>query len=163
MDRVPSRDHLEQVVRPVVERHGIDLEEVHVAPVGRRSLVRVVVDKDGGVTLDELADVTRLVSTELDGDDVMEDSPYTLEVTSPGVDRPLTLPRHWRRNAGRLVQILQADGTTLTGRIVSAGEAEAVLEAGGEHRSVAYTGVRRARVQVEFSKPDRDSRGAEEG
>ena len=163
MDRVPSRDHLQQVLRPVVEPQGMDLEEVHVAPVGRRSLVRVVIDKDGGITLDELADVTRVVSTALDGDDVMADSPYTLEVTSPGVDRPLTLPRHWRRNTGRLVQILLADGTTLTGRIVQAGEADAVLEAGGEQRAVAYADVRRARVQVEFSRPDRTSRDAEEG
>ena len=141
----------------------MDLEEVHIAPVGRRSLVRVVVDKDGGVTLDDLADVTRLVSTALDGDDAMEDSPYTLEVTSPGTDRPLTLPRHWRRNSGRLVEVLLADGTTITGRIVEADETAVALAVGGDQRSVDYSGVRRARVQVEFTKPERDSTGGEEG
>lgn len=163
MDRAVTRDHLDSVLRPVVERRGMDLEEVHVAPVGRRSLVRVVVDKDGGVTLDDLADVTRLVSTALDGDDAMEDSPYTLEVTSPGTDRPLTLPRHWRRNRGRLVEVLLDDGSTVAGRIVEAGETAAVLDVGGDQRSVDYGGVRRARVQVEFTKPERDSTGGEEG
>ena len=62
-------------------------------------MLRVAVDKDGGVTLDDVADATREVNRVLDGSDVMGEQPYTLEVTSRGVDRPLTLPRHWRRNA----------------------------------------------------------------
>ena len=84
---------------------GLDLEGVEISQAGRRSLVRVLVDQDGGVTLDDIADATRLVSDVLDQTDVLGESPYTLEVTSPGIDRPLTLPRHWRRNVDRLVKV----------------------------------------------------------
>jgi ribosome maturation factor RimP len=97
----PSR--LRQLVEPVVEGVGYDLEAVDVSQAGRRSVVRVVVDRDGGVDLDAVADVSREVSRALDEADALGERPYVLEVTSPGVDRPLTEPRHWRRNVGRKV------------------------------------------------------------
>ena len=84
---------------------GIDLEGVEVSTAGRRRLVRVLVDKDNGISLDEVADATRLVGGVLDSSDVLGESPYTLEVTSPGIDRPLEHPRHWRRNLDRLVKV----------------------------------------------------------
>ena len=80
-------------------------------------MLRVAVDKDGGVTLDDVAEATRAVSEVLDESDVMGEQPYTLEVTSRGVDRPLTLPRHWRRNADRLVTVTLTAGEQVTGRI----------------------------------------------
>ena len=84
----------------------MDLESVRVSVAGRRRLLRVVVDSDHGVSLDDAADVSRDVSAALlDATDVIGDVPYTLEVSSPGVDRPLTEPRHWRRAAGRLVRV----------------------------------------------------------
>ena len=89
---------------------GLDLEAVDITPAGKRRILRVAVDKDGGVTLDEVAEATREVDRVLDDSDVMGEQPYTLEVTSRGVDRPLTLPRHWRRNADRLVKVTFADG-----------------------------------------------------
>ena len=89
---------------------GLDLEAVELTPAGRRRVLRVAVDKDGGVTLDDVAEATKEVSRLLDASDVMGEQPYTLEVTSPGIDRPLTLPRHWRRNAGRLVKVTTHDG-----------------------------------------------------
>jgi ribosome maturation factor RimP len=89
-------------------------------------------------------------------------SPYVLEVTSPGVDRPLTQPRHWRRSTGRLVKIHTADGHEQTGRVVEAGEAEVELDFDGDVRSLAYGKIRSAKVQIEFSRkeadPDRDGR-----
>ena len=91
------------------------------------------VDKDGGVTLDDVADATREVSRVLDDSDVMGEQPYTLEVTSRGVDKPLTLPRHWRRNQTRLVTATLADGTTITGRITSSDDAAACLDVDGVH------------------------------
>lgn len=162
MTRVPTRDLLEDLLVPVTEAHGLDLEDVSASPVGRRSLLRVVVDKDGGVTLDEIADLTRAVSAKLDHAEAMEDLPYTLEVTSPGVDRPLTLPRHWRRNADRLVEVQPTEGASVIGRIVAADDAGVQLLVDGEQRRVAYAEVDRARIQVEFTKPGRRS-AAEEG
>ena len=149
----PSSDQLESVLRPAVERRGLDLEEVKCTPAGRRRLLRVVVDKDGGVTLDELADASRAVSNAVDHSEVMDEAPYTLEVTSPGTDRPLTLPRHWRRNVGRLVAVTLADGSGITGRVMSADEHGAVLDVSGTQRDVAYAGVAKAVVQVELTKP----------
>ncbi|MEJ7744713.1 MAG: ribosome maturation factor RimP [Nocardioidaceae bacterium] len=121
---------------------------------GRRQLVRVLVDKDGGVTLDEIADATRLVGSLLDERNVLADAPYTLEVTSPGTDRPLTLPRHWRRNIDRLVKVQCRADDELTGRILDAGEASATLHVEGEQREVFYADVEKARVEIEFSRPD---------
>jgi ribosome maturation factor RimP len=129
---------------------GFDLEDVTVSPAGKRRVVRVVVDRDGGVDLDEVADVARAVSELLDGDPDLVDGAYTLEVTSPGVDRPLTQPRHWRRNAGRLVKVTTAD-ETLTGRIAGSTETEVTLDVEGSPRTLLLAEVGKALVQVEFA------------
>ena len=115
-----SRQRVRQALEPVIARAGFDLEDVEVVPAGRRSVVRVVVDRDGGVDLDAVADISRDISAALDEDPVTGDAPYTLEVTSPGVDRPLTEPRHWRRAVGRLVSVDVREGGRLTGRVLDA-------------------------------------------
>ena len=95
----------------------------------------------------------------------MGEQPYTLEVTSRGVDRPLTLPRHWRRNADRLVKVTSTDGGTTTGRILEAGEESAVLDVDGTRTEVAYAEVAKALVQVEFNRkgaPALDENDADE-
>ncbi len=141
---------LEQVLHQPLEDSGVDLEAVEVQNVGKSRVLRVAVDKDGGVGLDDIADVTRAVSEVLDDSDVMGAAPYTLEVGSPGVDRPLTHPRHWRRNLDRLVKVTTADGSTFTGRVVGSDEQQARLDVSGRERSVALDDVRKARVQIEF-------------
>ncbi|MDP9444055.1 MAG: ribosome maturation factor RimP [Actinomycetota bacterium] len=153
MSATANQDRLVQALRPVVAAAGLDLEAVDVTPAGRRRLVRVVVDKDGGVTLDEIADTTHRVSRQLDDDDLMGDTTYTLEVTSPGTDRPLTQPRHWRRNVGRLVAVTTSDGG-FTGRLRDAGDDAAALDVGGGRRVVRYADVTKARVEVEFNRKD---------
>lgn len=144
---------LHQLLEPVVAGTGHDLEELDVAPAGRRRVVRLVVDRDGGVTLDDIADVSRAVSEALDDIDAREPAllggAYVLEVSSPGVDRPLTRPRHWRRNVGRLVRASLTDGTVTTGRISAADEDGVVLD----NRRLALADVVRGQVQVEFSRP----------
>ena len=96
---------LEALLEPIVRAAGLDLESVKIGSAGRRRLLRVVVDADGGVSLDDIALVSREASIRLDGTGAMGEAPYTLEVSSPGVDRPLTQPRHWRRAVGRLVRV----------------------------------------------------------
>jgi ribosome maturation factor RimP len=131
---------------------GLDLEAVDLSRAGKRSVLRVAVDKDGGVDLDDIAAATGEVSRVLDDSDVMGGRPYTLEVSSPGVDRPLSLPRHWRRNAGRLVKVALDDGSEVTGRIVATDDTSARLDVDGEERAVAFAEVTRARVQIEFKR-----------
>lgn len=151
--RQPTAELLDLLTSPLRQR-GVDVEDVEVSSAGRRKLVRVLVDKDGGVTLDDIAEVTTVVSDLLDSSDVLDDAPYTLEVTSPGVDRPLTEPRHWRRNRDRLVVVQLADGESCTGRIVDVGDTAATLDVDGTQRSIRYADVTKARVEIEFNRPD---------
>lgn len=164
IDGAKLRDQLE----PVVTALGFDLEEVAAQRAGSRQLLRVVVDGDGGITLDDVAEVSQAVSAALDESGLMGEAAYDLEVTSPGVSRPLTLPRHWRRNLGRLVTV-NAAGDEVTGRIVEADEQGVTLElpgkkpgSKGERRGYGYPELGKGRVQVEFNRPgaDLDEAGA---
>jgi ribosome maturation factor RimP len=138
---------------PVVAERGLDLEDVVVTPAGKRRLLRVIVDQDGGVELDAVAAVSSAVSQVLDESSVMGGAPYVLEVTSPGVDRPLTEPRHWRRNVSRLVKAGLADGTTVLGRISAADDESVTLDVDGVERRLELAAVTSGRVQVEFNRP----------
>jgi ribosome maturation factor RimP len=163
----PATARLAGWIEPVIGAAGYDLEELVVTPAGRRSIVRVVVDRDRGVTLDDIAEVSRAVSAVLDdNDDDLGRSPYVLEVTSPGVDRPLTEQRHWRRNVGRLVAVAvgpDGAGEQLTGRIVAVEDIGVTLavEAQGKPgakkrpptpRQVPWGELGPGRVQVEFGR-----------
>ena len=151
------RDQIERELATPLGELGLDVEAVELTPAGRRRILRVAVDGDDGVTLDDVADATRKVSEVLDASDVMGEQPYTLEVTSRGVDRPLTLPRHWRRNADRLVKVTTTGGETITGRIVASGEESATLDVDGTRRDLAYGEVAKALVQVEFNRKTQHS------
>lgn len=147
-----TRDRIEGELVDPLQQMGLDVEAVEVTPAGKRRVLRVAVDKDGGVTLDDVADATREVSRVLDESDVMGEQPYTLEVTSRGVDRPLTLPRHWRRNADRLVKVSLVEGDTVTGRIAGATDDSVTLEVDGSTRELPYADIAKALVQVEFNR-----------
>ena len=166
-DAVATR--MAALVAPVVEAAGYDLEELAVTPAGRRSIVRVVVDRDDGVTLDDVAGVSRAVSAALDDlDGEFGSAPYVLEVTSPGVDRPLTEPRHWRRNTGRLVtvgvgpagsaeqvtaRVLEVDGDGVTLAVEAKGKPGAKKRP-PTRRQVLWQELGAGRVQVEFGRPE---------
>jgi len=146
-------DRVEQALRPVVEARGFDLERVDVQPAGRRRVLRVVVDGESGLDLDTIASLTRELSSALDASNAMGDQPYTLEVTSPGIERPLTQPRHWRRNRSRLVTITLADGRSVSGRIVSSDDEGVTLQSDDGRVDLRYDDISRAQVQVEFNAP----------
>ncbi|MCG5211748.1 ribosome maturation factor RimP [Streptosporangium sp. KLBMP 9127] len=154
MGRDSSRDRLMKLLDPVVVGEGLDLEDVTVTPAGKRRVLRVIVDRDGGASLDDIADVSRAISAALDADDVMGGTPYMLEVTSPGVDRPLTEPRHWRRAAGRLVKAELGDGTEAEGRVLVADDSGVELDVSGTPRRFDFKDLTRGRVQVEFRRLD---------
>lgn len=146
------RRHLLDLLEPVVNSAGYDIDDIAVSSAGRRSVVRVSVDADGGIDLDAVAVVSRAVSAALDADGDGFAGPYVLEVSSPGVDRPLTEHRHWRRAVGRLVEV-PVDGTPVTGRVLSATEQALVLDLAGEHREIPWPSVGAGRIQVEFNPP----------
>lgn len=141
-----------ELAAPIAQASGADVEYVSIRRAGRRSVVVVAVDADGGISLDAIAELTPAISEALDETDVMGEMPYTLEVSSPGVHRPLTLPRHWRRAASRLVRIQRTDGSELTGRILTSDDAGATIEVAGRSVVVPYAEVGKAVVQVEFGE-----------
>lgn len=142
-----------QLLEPAVTATGFDLEDVTVSPAGKRRVVRVIVDRDGGVDLDDVAEVARAVSDLLDANPDLIETAYVLEVTSPGVDRPLTQPRHWRRAEGRLVKVTLADDT-VTGRITGSTDTDVTLDVDGTPRTLLQAEVEKAVVQVEFSRQE---------
>jgi ribosome maturation factor RimP len=163
------RDHLLETLRPVVTAAGYELEDVSVTSAGRRSLVRVTVDSPdtgtavtggGGIDLDGVAVVSRAVSDALDGGADFA-GPYVLEVSSPGVDRPLAEPRHWRRATGRLVQV-PVGGQVVTGRVREVTGSGVALEFGGERREIGWSELGRGQVQVEFTRPVEDAEARED-
>jgi len=158
-----QRERLATAIGPVVAAVGCDLEKVSVSPAGRRTVVRVVVDADAGVSLDEVAAVSRAVTEVLDSRDteLFGDTPYVLEVTSPGVDRPLTEPRHWRRAVGRLVEV-PVPGVSTRARVVAADDDGVELaDEGGNRTRRGWAELGRGKVQVEFGRVGADGDGDE--
>jgi ribosome maturation factor RimP len=173
---VPSLDEaVTGVLTEVVDRVGLTLDEVSVTSAGRRRVVRVVVDlrddEAGDVSMDAVATASTAVSEALDTSDVLGSAPYTLEVSSPGVDRPLTLPRHWRRARTRLVRVVRRDGGELLGRVAEVdddgvlvllepqsvkGRPPRAADVGRPVR-LAWDEVARGEVQVEFRRADEDA------
>ena len=140
------------VLEPVAAGAGFDLEGVEVTPAGKRRLLRVFVDRDGGVDLDAVAESARVFSAALDDSTAMGDAPYVLEVSSPGVDRPLTLPRHWRRATGRLVEAATKDGDKIRGRVTEADGASVTFDVDGTQRVIDLADLGDGHVQLEFNR-----------
>jgi ribosome maturation factor RimP len=146
-----SPERLRAVVAPVVAAAGLDLEDLAVSSAGRRRLLRVAVDRDGGVSLDEVAVVSQRLSQVLDDADVMGGQQYVLEVGSPGVGRPLVHDRHWRRAVGRIVAVSLAAGGSVSGRLLAVESDAVVLDVPGGDRRVPLDQVASARVEVDLS------------
>jgi ribosome maturation factor RimP len=159
---VVDADRVAGLLEPVIAAVGMDLEAVRITAAGRRRLLRLVVDADGGVGLDDIAVVSREVSAALDDSPVMGEQPYTLEVSSPGVDRPLTERRHWRRAIGRLVvapltvvpEGSDPAGATVEGRISGASAGGITLEIEGESRQFGYGDLGPGKIKIEFARID---------
>jgi ribosome maturation factor RimP len=153
----PDSSRISDALRDPLSTLGLDLEAVELTPSGKKRVLRVAVDKDGGVTLDDIAQAAQAVSDELDDEALMGDHAYTLEVTSRGVDRPLTEPRHWRRNHDRLVRAGLRDGTEVTGRVGSSDDSGVTMMVSGTPVRVEYAEVAKALVQIEFNRPAKES------
>jgi len=165
-DKGREEGRIADIIRPVVAAAGMDLESVRVSAAGRRRLLRVVVDSDQGVSLDDAAAISRQLSAALDTVAVMGDFPYTLEVSSPGVDRPLIDPRHWRRAVGRMVQVTVNDAGAsgpVSGRVVAADTDGVTLDVGGTRRRFGHRALGVGAVQVEFGHPQPEPGATRDG
>lgn len=151
------------LIGPVVAAAGMDLESVRMTVAGKRRLLRVIVDSDHGVSLDDAADVSRDVSAALDASDALGEVPYTLEVSSPGVDRPLTEPRHWRRARGRMVRVKVTGEGSVEGRVLAADADGVTLGLPGGERRLPYPALGAGSVQVEFGHVPDDELDEPEG
>lgn len=142
---------LRQDILEALQPQGVDLEGLTVRSTGQRVLVRVLVDKDGGISLDDVAGISRQISVDLDSSNPLGEKPYTLEVSSPGTERPLTLPRHWRRNIGRTVRVrFRQESKPVTGRVLSVTESSTILDVAGKQTEIDFETVDKAIVQVEL-------------
>ena len=145
------KDQIFELVAPLVEKAGLVLEDVQVQTPGKNRFVTIMVDSETGLNLDQVTDISRLVGEAMDLAPFMGETPYTLEVTTPGVDRPLTAPRHFRKNVDRLVKITKNDGTQVKGRISSADENSVTLD----NASINYSDIKRAIIEIEFNRKER--------
>ncbi len=148
-------NNLTELLTPAVTQAGFVLEEVTVTPVGKRRLVAVVVDcEDRNPSLDEVTVVSKEVSAILDNYTQMGEMPFTLEVTTPGIDRPLTLGRHWKKNIGRLVKITPKTGEKYIGRIASVKDNAVTIEMKGKESEISFAEISRAQIEVEFNRKE---------
>jgi ribosome maturation factor RimP len=155
-------ERLRALLEPVVVETGLELEEVALTAAGKRRQLLVVVDSEQGVQLDAVAGLSRALSAALDASDAMGDSEYVLEVTSPGTDRPLTEPRHFERNAGRLVKLQLKERGELIARIMTVDGTGLDLEVPGvkgrkpKPARADFAEITRARVEIEFNRKGTD-------
>lgn len=143
-------ERITEAVSPLVAESNYYLESVNVRHAGRRLLVQIVVDSDSRLDLDEVASISRRLDILIEEQDLLDDHAYTLEVTSPGIDRPLTLARHWRSNVGRKVQVILNDESVFTARVSAASDEEVSFE---DHPSVSLSEINHGQVQIEFNRP----------
>ncbi|MEU3029940.1 ribosome maturation factor RimP [Streptomyces incarnatus] len=161
-------ERLRELLEPLVTSQGLDLEEIALDSVGRKRVLRVVVDSDSGADLDAIADVSRALSAKLDETDAMGDTAYDLEVGTPGAERPLTEHRHFVRAVDRLVKFQLAEDGELVARILAVDEEGLDVEVPGVKgrkattRRIAFPEIAKARVQVEFNRKDTKDKKEEE-
>ena len=152
------KDQISELVTPAVSDQGFYLEDVHVATPGNHRIVTCIVDGDVSLNLDQVTSVSRVISELLDEAAFMGETPFTLEVTSPGVDRPLTQPRHFTKNVDRLLKIIKLDGSEVTGRILSNTDHDVTLtvltKKESTEQTVLLSDIKRAVVEIEFNRKD---------
>ena len=146
------------LISPAVTEAGFFLEEVQIASPGSHRIVTCVVDGQTPLNLDQVTVASRVISELLDTAEFMGETPFTLEVSSPGVDRPLTQPRHWAKNLTRLIKVTLSDGTITTGRLTEFNDANATLVENIKGRlkehTVTFADIKRAVVEIEFNRKD---------
>lgn len=152
------KDQISELITPALQEAGYFLEDVNIVSPGNHRIVTVIVDGETALNLDQVTVASKLVSELMDEAPCMGETPFTLEVTSPGIDRPLTLPRHFAKNVTRLLKVTQNDGAVITGRITSNTDHDVTLSIVEKKETkevvVALADIKRAVVEIEFNRKD---------
>lgn len=152
------KDQISELLTPAVLEAGFYLEDIHVATPGSHRIITCIVDGDSSLNLDQVTSVSRVISELLDVAPFMGETPFTLEVTSPGVDRPLTLPRHFAKNHDRLLKVIRNDGSEINGRIKANSDESVTLTVMVKKQAhdevVAISDIKKALVEIEFTRKD---------
>ena len=143
---MPMNEEISAAIRPIIEATGNYLEELTITTAGKVKILTVIVDSDAHLNLDQVTAVTKEISLVIEELPVLGDTAFTLEVTSPGLDRPLTKPRHWRKNLDRLVKITMTSGQVIEGRIGAATETSVLVD----ENTVSFEDIKRAVLEIEF-------------
>ena len=154
------KDQISEFISPALHKAGYFLEAINIVSPGQHRIVTVIVDGESALNLDQVTVASKLVSELLDEASFMGETPFTLEVTSPGIDRPLTLPRHFAKNADRLLKVTKTDGEVVTGRILSNTEVDVTLtvteKKDVKQVTITLADIKRAQVEIEFNRKDGD-------
>ena len=152
------KDQISELISPALQQAGYFLEDINVVSPGNHRIVTVIVDGESALNLDQVTVASKLVSELVDEASFMGETPFTLEVTSPGIDRPLTLPRHFAKNVTRLLKVTKTDGVVITGRIASNTDSDVTLTVTEKKEVkeviVALADIKRAVVEIEFNRKD---------
>lgn len=147
------RDRVEKIANEVALGLGFEVEDIELLGSGRKMLLRVTIDKEGGVTVDDCAEFSREFGAVLDVEDPVQGA-YTLEVSSPGLDRPLKRPRDYEKSVGKLVKVVLTEKINgqgyLVGRLRAVGDDHILLLAGDREETVLFSNIKRARLEVEI-------------
>jgi ribosome maturation factor RimP len=141
-----KKEDISAAITPALEALGFYLEDVTITSAGRRSMLTVIVDGDTHLSLDQVTSATKAIGEIVESVQSLGETPFTLEVTSPGLDRPLTKVRHWQKNINRLVKVVLLDGSEIKGRINDVNEVSAIVD----EKNINYSDIKRATLEVEF-------------
>ena len=143
-----KKEDISDAVTPALSALGFYLEDVTITSAGRRSMLTIIVDGDTHLSLDQVTSATKAIGEIVESIQSLGETPFTLEVTSPGLDRPLTKPRHWRKNIDRLVKVVLLDGKEIKGRIKAASENSATVD----ESEIKFSDIKRVSLEVEFKQ-----------
>lgn len=151
------KDSIADLIRPVVEEAGFFLEDVFTSNPGNHRIVTCMVDGIKPLSLDEVTVISKEISAVLDESPLLTEA-FTLEVTSPGIERPLTLPRHWTKNVTRIIRVTLKDETEVVGRLTEFDDTRAILIENIKGRmkthEVLFEDIKKAHVEIEFNRKD---------
>ena len=143
-----KKEEISAAITPALSNLGFYLEDVVITTAGRRSMITVIVDGDTHLSLDQVTQVTKAIGEIIENIQSLGQSPFTLEVTSPGIDRPLTKPRHWRKNINRLVKVVLLDGKEIKGRVRDSTQISATID----EQVINLSDIKRATLEIEFKQ-----------
>lgn len=143
-----KKEEISTAITPALSDLGFYLEDITITSAGRRSMITVIVDGDNHLSLDQVTVATKAIGEIVENIQSLGQAPFTLEVTSPGLDRPLTKPRHWRKNIDRLVKIVLLDGKEIKGRVKDVSEISTTVD----DQVVKFSEIKRATLEIEFKQ-----------